>query len=204
MPNPVTYLAQFGNGVVFDVPASPEGSATEIVGTLTFGVGTAANNRIPGAQILRLDTSGLFTTRYNGIEFPESYIDSGTETYILADDGLDRCAGMRWAFCVSPARTMQAAMIGMDGKEVPVRFTVGDYRAALDRHVGAWDGFAEAAEESSRAFVWGAPFFLRRRVALVFDGRTTSDVPGVAGPFYALPWSTSRTNWLGKGALSHC
>ncbi len=185
LPNPVTYLPHHKNGVVFNIPASPEGGADEIAGTLTFGVGTAANNRIAGTQILHIDANGLFTTRYDGIDFPASYIDSGTETYILADDGLPRCAGMSWAFCLSPARKLQAAMIGSDGRTVPVQLTLGDYRAALDRHVGAWDGFAEAAEASSKAFVWGAPFFLGRRVALVFDGSVTSE--SVTGPFYALP-----------------
>jgi len=187
LPNPVSLFPKHGNGVVLDLPASPEGGTGEIVGTLTFGVDTAANNRILGAQILRIDAKGLFTTRYGGVDFSESYIDSGTETYILADDGLTRCAGMTWAFCVSPSRTLEAAMIGTDGRKVQVLFTLGDYRGALDRRVGAWDGFAEVAEGSSRAFVWGAPFFLGRRVSLVFDGRATGDTKGVQGPFYALP-----------------
>lgn len=78
-------------------------------------------------------------------------------------------------------------MIGTDGRKVQVLFTLGDYRSALDRRVGAWDGFVEVAEGSSRAFVWGAPFFLGRRVSLVFDGRETGDTKGVQGPFYALP-----------------
>ena len=187
LPNPVSLFAQHGNGIVLDLPASPEGGTAEIAGTLTFGVGTAANNRIRGAQILRIDANGRFTTRCGGVDYPESYIDSGTETYILADQGLPRCPGMTWAFCVSPPRTLQATMVGTEGRMVPVRFTLGDYRDALDRRVGAWDGFGEVAESSSRAFVWGAPFFLGRRVALVFDGRATDEAEGVPGPFYALP-----------------
>lgn len=187
LPNPVSLFAQHGNGIVLDLPASPEGGTGEIAGTLTFGVGTAANNGIRGAQILHIDANGLFTTRYGGVDYPESYIDSGTETYILADKGLPQCPGMTWAFCVSPSRTLETTMVGTDGRMVPVLFTLGDYRDALDRHVGAWDGFAEVAESSSRAFVWGAPFFLGRRVALVFDGRATGETKGVPGPFYALP-----------------
>lgn len=187
LPNPFSLFPQHGNGVVLDLPASPEGGTGEIVGTLTFGVDTAANNRILGAQILRIDAKGLFTTRYGGVDFSESYIDSGTETYILADDGLARCAGMTWAFCASPSRTLEAAMIGTDGGKVEVLFTIGDYRGALNRRVSAWDGFAEVAEGPSRAFVWGAPFFLGRRVSLVFDGRATGDTKNMPGPFYALP-----------------
>ncbi len=65
------------------MPASPEGGTDEIVGTLTFGVGTSVNNRMRGAKLLHLNTSGYFTTRFDGVDFPRSYIDSGTETYLL-------------------------------------------------------------------------------------------------------------------------
>ncbi len=78
-------------------------------------------------------------------------------------------------------------MVGTDGRQIRVPFTVGDYRSALDRRVGAWDGFAEFTERSSNAFVWGASFFVGRRVALVFDGKVTSDTGAVTGPFYTLP-----------------
>ena len=183
LPNPVSRFPQHGNGVVIDIPASPDSGAEKIVGTLTFGVGTAPNNQ-PGAHLIRLDTKGLITTRYGGADYPASYIDSGTETYILADEALPRCVGMEWAFCVSPARALTATMVGTDGAEVQVPFRIGDYRGALNGHVGAWDGFAEVAEPGSKAFVWGAPFFLGRRVALVFDGMS---VGGARGPFYALP-----------------
>ncbi len=94
---------------------------------------------------------------------------------------------MTWAFCVSPERTLDATMVGADGTHVPVAFKVGDYRSAMDRHVGAWDGFAEAANASSQAFVWGAPFFLGHRVALVFDGMEVGGTKGLRGPFYAFP-----------------
>ncbi len=186
LPNPIASFPQHANGVVFDLPAAPYDGAAEIVGTLTFGVDTASNNQIRGAQILRIGDTGLFTTYYGGVDYAESYIDSGTETYILADDGLPRCAGMAWAYCASPSRTLEAAMIGVDGRKVKVSFTIGDYQGALDRHVGAWGGFAEAADSSSKAFVWGAPFFFGRRIALVFDGKTTDDGKDPPGPFYAL------------------
>ena len=187
LPNPVSRFSQHRNGVVFDLPASPEDGTDKVVGTLTFGVGDAANNRIGNSRIVRVDQNGLFTTLYGTVAFPASYIDSGTETYIFADDRLPRCAGMNWAFCVSPERTLDATMVGTDGAGAPVAFKVGDYRSAMERHVGAWDGFAEAAASSSQAFVWGASFFLGRRVAFVFDGMAADDGNGVRGPFYAVP-----------------
>lgn len=183
LPNPVSRFPRHGNGVVFDLPISPADGADEIRGMLTFGVGTAENNQ-PGSHVVHLDANGLLTTRYGGVDYPASYIDSGTETNIIADEALPRCAGMTWAFCVSPAQALTATMVGTDGAEVQAPFRIGDYRGALDRHVGAWDAFAEAAPPSTRSFVWGAPFLLGRRVALVFDGMAAG---GIEGPSYVLP-----------------
>ncbi len=186
LPNPVSRFGQHGNGVVIDLPASPDDGAAQVTGTLTFGVGTAPNNQLGAARMVRIDGRGHFATIYGGVAYPESYIDSGTETYILADNRLPRCVGMTWAFCATPAQTLDAVIVGADGVQVPVKFKVGDYRGALDRHVGAWDGFAEATDPSSRMFVWGAPFFFGRRVYVVLDGASVPGVEGVSGPLYGI------------------
>jgi hypothetical protein len=186
LPNPVSRFPDHANGVVIELPRAPAGGTDELVGTLTFGVGTAPNN-LPGtAGIIRLDGRGRFTTVHGGVAYPDSYIDSGTQTTLLSDDSLPRCPGMTWAYCPVPDRTLNATMIGADGATMPIAFTVGDYRAARDRSVGAWDGFAEVAEPSSRAFVWGAPLFFGRRVFVVQEGKAVPGVEGVSGPFYAI------------------
>lgn len=186
VPNPVSRFGEHGNGVIIDLPAAPDEGADQVVGTLVFGVGTAPNSRLGAAKVIKLDGRGRFTTVYGGKTYADAYIDSGTETNILTDDGLPRCAGMSWAFCVSPIRALFATMIGADGAQAEVAFRIGDYRAAMDRRVGAWDGFAEAAEHSSKTFVWGAPFFLGRRVSVVQDGQAVPGVDKAVGPFYAL------------------
>jgi hypothetical protein len=186
LPNPVSRFPDHSNGIVIELPPSPPGGADELVGSLTFGVGTAPNNRIGKAGIIRLDGRGRFTTSFGGVAYPDSYIDSGTPAYLLSDDALPRCAGMTWAYCPVPERTLHATIAGADGAATPIAFTVGDYRAARDRSVGAWDGFAEAAEPSSRAFVWGAPLFIGRRVFLVQAGKAVPGVEGLSGPLYAI------------------
>ena len=187
LPNPVSRFPDHANGIVIDLPRSPAGGADELVGSLTFGVGTAPNNRLGAAGVIRLDGRGRFTTVFDGVAYPDSYIDSGTGTTLLNDDSLPRCAGMAWAYCPVPDRTLNATIVGADGATMRIAFTVGDYRAALDRSVGAWDGFAEVAEPSSRAFVWGAPLFLGRRVFVVQEGKAVPGVERVSGPFYAIP-----------------
>ncbi|MET0428624.1 MAG: DUF3443 family protein [Microvirga sp.] len=186
LPNPVSRFAEHGNGIVIDLPLPPAGGADDVVGSLTFGAGTAANNQLGMARIIRLDRSGRFTTVFGGVAYPDSYIDSGTETYILNDGGLPRCTGMSWAYCPSPDRILDATIVGADEARVAVSFKVGDYRAALDRRVGAWDGFAEAAEPASRSFVWGAPLFFGRRIVVVHEGQPVPGIDGATGPLYAI------------------
>lgn len=186
LPNPVSALPRHDNGAVFDLPASPSGGTAEIVGTLTFGVGTSDNNRLGASHVLRIDKNGHFTTVHDGLDFPESYIDSGTETYVLADGHLPRCEGLAWAYCADPERQLEAAMIGADGARLPMRLAVGDYRALRGRQVGASGGLAVAADPASPAFVWGAPFFLGKRISIVLDGKAVPGAPGVEGPLYAI------------------
>ena len=172
------------DGLVFDLPSPPGGAATEVTGTLRFGLDHAAG--LDAARFVGLDGAGRFTTLYGGAAYPRSFIDSGTETYILADDRLPRCEGLPWAFCAKPDRSLHAAMVGRDGAPVPVSFAVGDYRAMRDRNVGASDRYAVAAEPSSDAFVWGAPLFLGRRIAVVLEGKRMPGGASTLGPAYAV------------------
>ena len=143
------------------------------------------DSRLGAARTLRLSPAGRFTTVYQGHHFSESYIDSGTGTYILADDRLPLCRSPNWAFCVSPSRQLDATLVGQGGSEIHTYLRVGDYSAALSSGYGADDSLAVLARSGSNAFVWGAPFFLGRRVFLVLDGKA---IPGsdILGPFYAL------------------
>ncbi len=193
LPNPVAFFDRHDNGIVFDLPDVAGAGAFESVGTLTFGVGSDDGDRLRSAAIVRLDERGRFATLYAGEAFPDSYIDSGTETYIVPDDALPRCPGMPWAFCAAPTVTREAVVVGRDGVRTVLAFRVGDYRQIRQRGLGASAEIAEAARPRSGAFVWGAPLFLGRRIAVVLEGH---DIPGAAdlrGPLYAIE-PRSRTS----------
>ena len=185
LPNPISYLPGHDNGITIELPAPRNGGAEEVVGKLTFGIGIADGNR-PFSDVFRLDGAGHFTTFLGGKAYPHSYIDSGTETYVTPDLGLPRCHGMSWAYCIKPRRQLYAAMVRSDGTHIPVPFTVGDYRTRRKQHVGAVDDVAEAAVPQSTAFVWGAPFFLGRRVSFLIEGKKVPGAPEMVGPFYGL------------------
>ena len=123
---------------------------------------------------------------FGGRTYPSSYIDSGTETYVLRDDGIPRCRDMAWAYCAEPRRTLSAELVGTDGASTPVSFVVGNYGTRRERRGGASDDVAEAADQDSKAIVWGAPFFLGRLVSLVMDGKSNERSPGLVGPFYVV------------------
>ena len=186
LPNPVSDLPGHDNGIVIDLPSPPAGGVREVAGTLTFGIDTLADDRGGRAGILHLDAAGRFTTVLGGKSYPASYIDSGTETYVLHDDGLPRCRDMAWAYCAEPRRSLDAEMVGADGARMSVEFVVGDYEARREQGAGASDDVAELSKPQSDAVVWGAPFFLGRRISLVMDSRRAGDAPGLIGPFYAL------------------
>ena len=192
LPNPVSRLPGHDNGIVIDLPSPLGGGSAEVVGTLTFGVGTAEDNHLGAADVLRLDAFGRFTTVFDSRTYPASTIDSGTETLILDDERLTQCPAMSWAFCVTPALYLGAEMVGRSGNRFSVGFAVGDYGTRRAQHAGAADDVAVAADPRSRAFVWGAPFFLGRKVFLVMDGRSVPGAPGITGPFYAIGQGPDR------------
>ena len=192
LPNPVSSFDGHDNGVVFDLPDLADEGSVDSVGTLTIGVGTAGDDRLDAAAIVILNERGRFMTLYGGRDYPDSYIDSGTETLIVPDDALPRCSGMTWAFCVAPVVTREAVMVGRDGARYELAFRVGDYRHIRQRGFGASAEIAVAAMPRSGAFVWGAPFFLGKRVAVVLEGRAVPSVAGLEGPFYAV-WAKPRT-----------
>lgn len=182
LPNPLTRLdAGRINGLIFDLPPLPPGGARTLTGTLTFGIDAGA---LAGARILRLNERGAFTTRYDGRTLPASYIDSGTGTYTFANLRLPACIRPSWAFCISPPQELQAVMVGEDGTEIPMGFRVGDYNAELTSGNTVSDRMATIAAQDSQAFVWGAPFFMGKRVFLVPEGASVLGT-GTPGPFYA-------------------
>lgn len=54
VPNPVSRFQVHSNGIIIDLPAARPGGEKEVTGTLTFGLGTATDNRLEDARIIRL------------------------------------------------------------------------------------------------------------------------------------------------------
>lgn len=182
--NPAQHLVGHDNGIVLDLPMPARRGVARVRGTLTFGVNTAADNGLRGARILHLDPAGHFTTGFDGIDHPGSYIDSGTPYTIVPGSTLPRCRPGGSALCLDPARSFAAVMRGADGAALPMTFLVGRFPAD---ETGVFAAAAMAGAADEPGFVWGAPFFMGRRVALVFRDKAVPGQPGLTGPFYATP-----------------
>ncbi|PZA12154.1 hypothetical protein DNX69_09045 [Rhodopseudomonas palustris] len=186
LPNPVTRLPAHANGVVIDFPKGAPGGDRMVSGTLTFGVGTAANNQIGPARRLLLGDNGRFTTVYQGQAFAGSYIDSGTETYIVPDAELPRCRVKTAGFCPAADTAAKATLIGRDQSALAVDLAIGNYERLRNPSIGASDRLALAAAPASTAFVWGAPFFLGKRISVLIEGRAIPGEPQTVGPMYGI------------------
>lgn len=183
VPNPVQRFPAHNNGLVLDLPTPSRRGVAAVQGTLTFGVNTAPDNQLGSSRILSIDGSGHFTTRFHGRDYPRSYIDSGTEYTLVPDISLSRCHPGGSAICEAPTRSMSATRIGTDGSALSTPFLVGRYPRGDENGVFAAAAWAAVPESSS--FVWGAPFFLGRRVTLLFRDHIAPGVPRLVGPAYA-------------------
>src|SRR5262249_51427303 len=75
--NPVASFLPDNNGVVVELPAIGANGASNLNGSLVFGIGTRTNNQLGGAQIFTTNDSGDFTTIFAGTAYP-GFIDSGS------------------------------------------------------------------------------------------------------------------------------
>lgn len=192
--NPVAMLATHNNGEVFDFPALKDGD-TSVPGTITFGVDTDASNTIPAsASYVPLDRNGHFTTTLFKRSYPDSYIDSGTTDLTFASTQIRKCPGtIATNSYFNPSNTYFAATLhenpgalpadGTRDPDVAIRFLIADQPTSCNAHPPDV-GYTATGTKAPDLFVWGAPFFIGRRVFLV-QGRNAGGSSAETGQLYA-------------------
>jgi hypothetical protein len=187
--NPVALFALSGdsNGVVMDLPAVA-GSAGSLSGTLTFGIGTQANNALGAAVVYPTDGSGDFTTRYTPVGSGtvvtmSSFVDSGSNGLFFNDAGIPVCSLSTGFYCPpSPlALSAQIAAAAPSAASTTINFTLVNTDALAGSTVAATVG-GPMGFGLGNVFDWGLPFFYGRRVFTAISGAAT---PGGNGPFIA-------------------
>ena len=195
-PNPVAMFATDNNGVLVQLPAiaSLTGEATA-TGTLFFGIGTESNNGLGTATIFQVDEFGNFTTVYNNVAYPGSFLDSGSNGIFFLTSHLTgmsdaNCGGANgeW-YC--PNSTTQFATVteGTTGTQEAVAFNAESANTLFNTNNTAFNDLTGpnptcfvTPNTTAPCFDWGLPFFFGRNVFVAIEGRNT---PGGNGPYWA-------------------
>ncbi len=178
--NPVSSFTKDNNGVILTLPSVAIDGATTLTGSLTFGLGTETNNAVPG-KVYKADENANFVTTYEGTEFSESFLDSGSNAVYLPFEGTMACTTDTGFLCPTDITTISATNASYDGSNSgTVSFTfVSVETLADDVYVAA---IAAEASDTSGSVDWGLPFFFGRSIAVAIDGQST---PAGTGPFWA-------------------
>lgn len=182
VPNPVSQFATDNNGVIISLPAVAAAGAASASGTITFGVGTQSNNTIGNAALFQMDpVYGEFTTVYNGVSLPASFIDSGSNALYFPNSLNTPTCRNGGFYCPGSPLSLSATMTGKNGVSATINFTVGNINSSVTTAnnysvyvpLGAPDTVI-----SSQTFDWGLPFFFGRNVFVVTENQTVNNVSG--------------------------
>jgi hypothetical protein len=176
--NPIANFAADNNGVLIELPAIAATGASSVTGTMTFGIGSQANNLLGSATVLQSNSaSGYVSTSFGGNQYSSSFIDSGSNGMFFPSSTLSTCGV--W-YCPATAQSYSATMASISGAVTAnVTFDVGTSTALFATGNYAFDNLAGISGDS---FDWGLPFFFGRRVFTALSSRAT---PAGNGPFYA-------------------
>jgi Protein of unknown function (DUF3443) len=191
LQNPVSALSTDNNGVLLSLPSVPEPGSPTLNGTLVFGVATQTDNALGTATVFKLNTAGEFTTVSSGVNYPGSFIDSGSNAYFFASS-IRTCPDASFFYCPITGTSTPASLAligsitGTNGAVANINFTVDNADQVLSGSNFAFPGLAgpngSVTAGTGGAFDWGIAFFFGRPVFVVIEGST---VGGVAGPAVA-------------------
>jgi hypothetical protein len=181
--NPVNSFAVNNNGLLITMPSVGAAGLTSVSGTLVFGVNTQSNNTIASETIFKANSSGDFTTTYNGKNYTASFIDSGSNGYFFSDSSIRQCSGGDF-YCPASTLSLTATNTASDSSASgAVNFNVVNLvNLASTINAAQVGGTVGSGSSAGNYFDWGMPFFYGRRVFVVMENST---VAGKTGPYWA-------------------
>jgi hypothetical protein len=182
LQNPVWMFPVDNNGVIIQLPSIPATGALTVDGSLIFGIGTQSNNGLGAALVYPLDSTGSFSTVFQGREYSGSFVDSGTNGLYFLDSataGLATCPDSADFYCPSAPAALTATNAGASGSSATVDFTIANADVLFRTPNTAFDNLGGPNPGS---FDWGLPFFFGRNVYTAIEQQST---PGGLGPYFA-------------------
>ncbi len=85
VPNPVTHFAADNNGAIIVMPSVAAGGASNVMGSLIFGIDTQTDNASGTQTVLTVDDNAELLVTFNGQTLANSFIDSGSNGIYFTD-----------------------------------------------------------------------------------------------------------------------
>jgi hypothetical protein len=174
--NVVAMLPTDNNGVLLALDQVPLNGLAQVSGHVLLGIDTQSNNHPQDVASYALDPYGNFTTSFQGQNYPDSFIDSGSNgLYFPNDIGLPVCSPGSHAsgfFCPSEVQVLTATNLSATGgASAQIQFPIGN---AEDLANGESTALVELGGPNSQSFDWGLPFFFGRAVFIGIEGKSSS------------------------------
>jgi hypothetical protein len=185
VPNPVTHFATDNNGAIVVLPSVAAAGASDVMGSLIFGIDTQSDNASGTQTVLTVDDNAELSIMFNGQTFANSFIDSGSNGIYFSDSSIVTCTApandptsqIVNFYCPASTLTLPITIEGMNGIMTNnLTFVVGNAVTMLDNT--DFDAYPELAgvipPGNAGTFDFGLPFFYGRRVAVAVQGATTT------------------------------
>jgi hypothetical protein len=192
--NPVASFATDNNGVIIELPSIASGGATNVTGSLIFGVGTQSNNGLGNATVYTVDpNTGNLTVNFQGTPLPDSFLDSGSNAFYFTDANIVACPSTSPTapgfYCPSSTQSLMATVQGTNGTSTPVSFSIANAEMLFGQNqtATAFNNLGAPSTDASgftlgSSFDLGLPFFFGRTIFTVIETKNTS---GGVGPYFA-------------------
>ena len=192
VPNPVTHFAADNNGVMVSFPSVAAGGASNVMGSLIFGIDTQTDNASGTETVLTVDNNAELSIMFNSTTLANSFIDSGSNGIYFSDSSIVTCTAppndptsqIVNFYCPASTLTLPITIVGMNGTSTNnLTFQVGNAETMLQNNFDAFPLLAGTLPAGNAGtFDFGLPFFYGRRVAVVVQGAMTK---AGTGPYIA-------------------
>jgi hypothetical protein len=193
VPNPVTHFAADNNGTIIVLPTVAAGGASNVMGSLIFGIDTQSDNASGTQTVLTVDDEAEVSIMFNGSTYANSFIDSGSNGIYFSDSSISTCTAPASDptsqivnfYCPAQTLDLELSIEGMNGV-MANNLTFGVANAVTMLENSDFDAYPQLAGTlpagNAGTFDYGLPFFYGRRVAIAVQGATTT---AGTGPYIA-------------------
>jgi hypothetical protein len=171
--NPVAAFLSDNHGTVMQLPMPTAGT---VQGSLVFGLNTQPNNQVGSATFLPADANGNITTNYQNVDYPGSFLDSGSNGLFFLNSqtlgtAMPACSDKKGWYCPLTTQNFSATNKGTTGATAPAIFSVGN-ADQLFQNSGTYAIPTLAGDWPLTPLVFdlGLPFFYGRSIYTMIGG----------------------------------